>query len=160
MFSELTIVESKFCTEAIYPPETVENFETIDLHFRRTSQTQFTSQTGLETTITTAINPEFGTFPQFLTKKFMIFSQQLKTNFVQRGIYPPETVENFETIDLHFRRTSQTQFTSQTGLETTITTAINPEFGTFPKFLYKFMFFFTTIETQICTEGGSTLLRR
>ena len=80
LFSEVTIVESKFCTEAIYPPETVENFETIDLHFRRTSQTQFTSQTGLETTITTAINPEFGTFPKFLYK-FMFFSQQLKTNF-------------------------------------------------------------------------------
>ena len=90
----------------------------------------------------------------------MIFSQQLKTNFVQRGIYPPETVENFETIDLHFRRTSQTQFTSQSGLETTITTAINPEFGTFPKFLTKkFMIFSQQLKTNF-DRGGSTLLKR
>ena len=88
LFSELTIVESKFCTEAIYPPETVENFETIDLHFRRTSQTHPTSQTGLETTITTAINPEFGTFPQFLTKKFMIFFTTIENQFCTQGDLP------------------------------------------------------------------------
>ena len=123
------------------------------MHFRRTSQTQFTSQTGLETTITTAINLEFGTFPQFLTKKSLFFSQQLKTNFVQRGIYPPETVEIFETIDLHFRRTSQTQFTSQTGLETTIATSNNPEFGTFPKFLYNLMFFSQQLKTNFVQRG-------